>query len=46
MWYVIIDGIRLPTPYATYEAAKKAMDDMRPNYQGYCMDVDYISEFK
>lgn len=41
MWYLIIDGIKLPTPYLTYDDCKKAMDEMREKMGACCMDMVY-----
>ena len=43
MWYLIVDGRKLPTPYLTYEQAKKAMDELRSVYINCCMDMVHES---
>lgn len=41
MWYLIVEGVKLPTPYLTYDACKKAMDEMRIRMPASCMDMVY-----
>ena len=41
MWYLIVEGVKLPTPYLTYDDAKKAMDALREQMGPCCMDMVY-----
>lgn len=41
MWYVVIEGIKLPTPYLTYDDAKRAMDEIRATMGPCCMDLTH-----